>query len=74
MKYKLVSDENGKVEVVKKAGSSYVRLEYPEGKCKGLIESASKVDKSGMFDGLGIAINGGEMFFAGKIIEERKKK
>lgn len=74
MKYKLTVNDEGKVAVVKKAGTSYIRLTEPEGKCKGLIETADKVEKSEMFDGLGISINGGEMFFAGKIVPERKKK
>jgi len=70
--YKLIANENNDVEVVIKAGSDYVRTVYPSGKCEGLIATAEKVEKSDEF-GLGICVNGGELYIAGTLTAGKAK-
>ena len=65
MSYKLHTDESGEVEIVKPAGSSFVRVKVPEGQAIGIIESADKIDRSDMFDGFEICVDDGEYYFAG---------
>lgn len=72
MSYKLHADENGEVEIVKPAGSSFVRVKIPEGQAIGIIESSDKIEKSDKFDGFPIAVND-EYFFPGELAGEEDK-
>lgn len=72
MDYKLKANENGMVSIIRKAGSAYVKTSAPEGMCKGLIESADTVKASDRWEGMGIVINGGEIYFEGEITSEEK--
>ena len=63
--FKLVVNGNGDIEVIKKAGSAFVKTAYPVGKCEGLIATAKSVESSDRFPGYAICINGGEFYFAG---------
>lgn len=65
--YKLTVVGDGDVEYVAPAGSSFVRSCMSEGQAKGIIETATKIEKSDMFDGFGIVVNDGEFYFAGNI-------
>ena len=65
--YKLTVVGDGDVEYVAPAGSSFVRSCMSEGQAKGIIETATKIEKSDMFDGFGIAVNDGAFYFAGNI-------
>ncbi len=65
--YKLTVVGDGDVEYIAPAGSSFVRSCMSEGQAKGIIETATKIEKSDMFDGFGIAVNNGEYYFAGNI-------
>lgn len=73
MDYKL-NAKDGNVEVIKKAGSAYVKFTMPEGKCKGLIAAAENAEQSDKFDGFGIGINDGELFFAGEFTADITEK
>ena len=68
MSYKLKSI-NGEVEVVKKAGSAYVKFAMPEGKAKGIIETGV-VKLSDKFPGFGLCVDD-EYYFAGELSEEK---
>lgn len=74
MDFKLNVNDNGDVEVVMKAGTDYVRTVKPEGECIGLIKAASSVETSDKFDGVGIAVNGGEIYIAGKLLTGKTEK
>ena len=65
--FKLVVNDNGDVEVIKPAGSDFVRTCVCEGEAKGIIATASKVVSSDKFDGFGICVNDGEYFIAGTL-------
>ena len=65
--FKLVVNDNGDVEVIKPAGSDFVRTCVCEGEAKGIIATASKVESSDKFDGFGICVNDGEYFIAGTL-------
>lgn len=67
MDYKLTVNDNGDTEVIKPAGSDFVRTCVCEGEAKAIIATASKVESSDKFDGFGIAVNDGEYYFAGNI-------
>ena len=73
MSYKLHADENGEVEIVKPAGSSFVRVKIPEGQAIGIIESADKIEKSDKFDGFEICVDDGEFYFAGNFKADEEK-
>ena len=73
MSYKLHADENGEVEIVKPAGSSFVRVKIPEGQAIGIIESADKIEKSDKFDGFEICVDEGEYYFAGTVKADEEK-
>ena len=68
--YDLKTNEHGIVKVIKKAGSAYVVTHLPEGMCKGLIERAETVKSSDRWEGMGIVINGDEIYFEGTYTEE----
>lgn len=74
--YKLTVVGDGEVEYVAPAGTSFVRTCMSEGKAKAIIETATKIEKSDMFDGFGIAVNDGEFYFAGNIgkVSEKAEK
>ena len=74
MDYKLTVNDNKEVEIIKKAGSCYVRTVIPEGKATGLIETATSVEPSNVYAGFGIALNGDEMYIAGKLGAEKAAK
>lgn len=75
MSYKLTVLESGEVEIVKPAGSSFVRTKIPEGQAIGIIESSDKVEKSDKFDGFEICINDGKYYIAGTFkVEEEKSE
>ena len=71
MSYKLKANGNGGVEVIKKAGSAFVKTAFPVGKCEGLI-ATGKAEKSDKFDGFGICVNG-EYYFAGSFTPDNAK-
>lgn len=71
--YKLTVVGDGDVEYIAPAGSSFVRSCMSEGQAKGIIETATKIEKSDMFDGFGIAVNDGEFYFAGKITSAKSE-
>lgn len=73
MAYKL-NAKDGKVVIIKKAGSAYVKTSAPEGMCKGLIESADTVKASDRWEGFGIVINGDEIYFEGTFKEDTPVK
>ena len=73
MSYKLHADENGEVEIVKPAGSSFVRVKIPEGQAIGIIESADKIEKSDKFDGFEICVDDGEYYLAGSLKADEEK-
>lgn len=68
--YDLKANENGMVKVIKKAGSAYVTTYLPEGMCRGLIARATTVKSSDRWEGMGIVINGDEIYFEGTYTEE----
>lgn len=68
--YDLKANENGMVKVIKKAGSAYVVTHLPEGMCRGLIANAETVKSSDRWEGMGIVINGNEIYFEGTCTEE----
>ena len=70
MNFKLFSNDNGEVEVAKKAGSAYVGTTIPKGKAEGIIKSAKKVEKSDRFKEYGIVVNDDEMYIAGKLFDD----
>ena len=70
MNYKL-NAKDGKVTIIKKAGSAYVKTSAPEGMCKGLIETADTVKASDRWEGFGIVINGDEIYFEGTFTEDK---
>lgn len=70
--YDLKTNEHGMVKVIKKAGSAYVVTHLPEGMCRGLIANAETVKSSDRWEGMGIVINGGEIYFEGEITSEEK--
>ena len=72
MSYKLTVLESGEVEIVKPAGSSFVRTKIPEGKAIGIIESSDKAEKSDKFEGFEICVNEGKYYIAGTFTEEEK--
>ena len=74
MDYKLTVLPSGDVEYVAPAGSSFVRSCMSEGQAKGIIETATKIEKSDDFDGCGIAVNDGEIYFAGTITADKPSK
>ena len=59
------------VKVTKKAGSAYVVTHLPEGMCRGLIANAETVKSSNRWEGMGIVINGDEIYFEGTYTEEK---
>ena len=65
--FKLVVNDNGDTEVIKPAGTDFVRTCVCEGEAKGIIATASKVESSDKFDGFGICVNDGEYFIAGTL-------
>ena len=71
--YKLNANDNGDVEYIAPAGSSFVRSSMPEGRAVGIIESASKVEKSDKFADFEICVNDGEFYFNGKITASKAK-
>lgn len=73
MSYKLHADENGEVEIVKPAGSSFVRVKIPEGQAIGIIESSDKIEKSDKFDGFGIKVDEGKYYIAGTLKADEEK-
>ena len=73
MSYKLTVNEAGDVEFIKRAGEDFVRSSMCEGEAKALIETG-KVAKSDKFDGFEIEVNGGEIYFAGKITADKPSK
>lgn len=70
MDYNLKVNEHGMVKVIKKAGSAYVVTHLPEGMCRGLIARAETVKSSDRWEGMGIVINGDEIYFEGTYTEE----
>lgn len=68
--YDLKANENGMVKVIKKAGSAYVTTYLPEGMYRGLIARATTVKSSDRWEGMGIVINGDEIYFEGTYTEE----
>ena len=66
MDYKLKTTSENDVEVILPAGSDFVRVSYPEGKCKGIISASKSAKKSDKFPGY-IEVNGGEIYIAGTI-------
>ena len=68
--YDLKTNEHGMVKVIKKAGSAYVVTHLPEGMCRGLIANAETVKSSDRWEGMGIVINGNEIYFEGTYTEE----
>lgn len=68
--YDLKTNEHGMVKVTKKAGSAYVVTHLPEGMCRGLIANAETVKSSNRWEGMGIVINGDEIYFEGTYTEE----
>ena len=68
--YDLKANENGMVKVIKKAGSAYVTTYLPEGMCRGLIARAETVKSSDRWEGMGIVINGDEIYFEGTFIHD----
>lgn len=72
MNYKLDAN-NGEVQVIRKAGSSFVKYAISEGQAKGYIGTAKSVEKSERFKGFEIAINGDELYLAGEITEKQEK-
>lgn len=74
MSYKLYADELGEVEIVKPAGSSFVRVKIPEGQAIGIIESADKIEKSDKFDGFEICVDDGKYYIAGSLKAEAEEK
>lgn len=70
MNYNLKANENGMVSIIRKAGSAYVKTFYPEGMCRGLIANAETVKSSDRWEGMGIVINGDEIYFEGTYTEE----
>ncbi|MBR6984120.1 MAG: hypothetical protein IKH75_11475 [Ruminococcus sp.] len=69
--YDLKTNEHGMVKVTKKAGSAYVVTHLPEGMCRGLIANAETVKSSNRWEGMGIVINGDEIYFEGTYTEEK---
>lgn len=69
--YDLKTNEHGMVKVIKKAGSAYVTTYLPEGMCRGLIARAETVKSSDRWEGMGIVINGDEIYFEGTYTEEQ---
>lgn len=70
MNYNLKTNEQRMVKVIKKAGSAYVVTHLPEGMCRGLIANAETVKSSDRWEGMGIVINGDEIYFEGTYTEE----
>lgn len=68
--YDLKTNEQGMVKVIKKAGSAYVVTHLPEGMCRGLIARAETIKSSDRWEGMGIVINGDEIYFEGTYTEE----
>lgn len=68
--YDLKVNEHGMVKVIKKAGSAYATTYLPEGMCRGLIANAETVKSSDRWEGMGIVINGNEIYFEGTYTEE----
>ena len=68
--YDLKTNEHGMVKVTKKAGSAYVVTHLPEGMCRGLIANAETVKSSNRWEGMGIVINGDEIYFEGTCEED----
>lgn len=73
MSYKLTVLESGEVEIVKPAGSSFVRTKIPEGQAIGIIESSDKIEKSDKFDGFGIKVDDGKYYIAGTLKADEEK-
>lgn len=71
MNYKLTVNTNKEVEVIRQAGSDYVRFTMPEGKVKGILETAESVMPSDRFSGFGIVIGNAELYVAGKMAIEK---
>ena len=72
--FKLVVNDNGDTEVIKPAGTDFVRTCVCEGEAKGIIATASKVESSDKFDGFGICVNDGEYFIAGTLGEAKAEE
>lgn len=73
MDYKLNSNANDDVEYIKPAGTMFVKSSMPTGQAKGIIATKS-FEKSDKFDGFEIEVNGGEIYFAGKITADKPSK
>lgn len=73
MNYKLDAN-NGEVQVIRKAGSSFVKYAISEGQAKGYIGTAKSVEKSERFKGFEIAINGDELYLAGEFLAGEQEK
>ena len=71
MDYKLTVNDNGDTEVIKPAGSDFVRTCVCEGEAKAIIATASKVESSDKFEGFGICVNDGAYFIAGTLGEAK---
>lgn len=73
MNYKLNVNQNGEVDFIQKAGSTYVKTTIPEGKAKALIATAKSVEKSDKYENF-ISINGNEAFIAEELLADEKPK
>ena len=73
MDYKLTVNDNNDCEVIKPAGSDFVRTCVCEGEAKAIIATASKVESSDKFEGFGICVNDGAYFIAGTLDEAKAK-
>ena len=73
MDYKLTVNDNGDTEVIKPAGSDFVRTCVCEGEAKAIIATANKVESSDKFEGFGICVNDGAYFIVGTLDEAKAK-
>ena len=73
MDYKLTVNDNNDCEVIKPAGTDFVRTCVREGEAKAIIATASKVESSGKFEGFGIYINDRAYFIAGTLDETKTR-